>query len=118
MNWKDTVLKQKAIKWKLSPIKYVDDGSMDLIINVPLTNLLFQQARWSFICGIQQALLVFANAQKEGRLIDDALLTAKFAEWGLADIWKRIQRTTEEGEPLSQDDLLKALNGQKTGISP
>lgn len=92
MNWKETVLKQKNIKWKRPSLKYFDDGNIDLIINIPITKLMEKQAHWAFLCGVQQVLLFYAKAQEENRVIDEAQLATKFTEWGLGNIWKIAKR--------------------------
>ncbi len=77
-------------------MKYVDDGKIDLTINIPITKLMEQQAYWSFSCGVHQVLLMYANAQRENRLIDESELSAKFAEWGLADVWEKVKQRFAE----------------------
>jgi hypothetical protein len=83
MNWKDTVFKQSQIKWKNPKFKYVDDNNIDLILTIPITNLLEQQARQSFTQGVFEMLKHIASTPTDGSVNVSQLLKEKFIEWGL-----------------------------------
>jgi hypothetical protein len=83
MNWKDTVFKQSQIKWKNPKFKYVDDDNIDIILNIPITNLLKQQARQSFTIGISEILKFMGSVPTDGSANLNRLLKDKFIEWDL-----------------------------------
>ena len=51
--YKETILKTQDVNWKQPTIKLVEDGRMDLIFTIPLTEVLDLQAKLSFFAGIK-----------------------------------------------------------------
>jgi hypothetical protein len=83
MNWKDTVFKQSQVKWKNPKFKYVDDNNIDLILTIPITGLLEQQARQSFTIGVSEVLKFMGRVPIDGSVNLNKLLKEKFIEWDL-----------------------------------
>ena len=83
MNWKDTVFKQSEIKWKNPKFKYVDDNKTDLILTIPITGLLEQQAFRSFTRGVYEGLQFAGNLSTDRPNDIPQSLKDKFIEWGM-----------------------------------
>ena len=86
-NWQKTIISDLRWDPKLTTTK---DDSLDIIIRVPLTELLERQARQSFAFGISQALLFAGEHGPE--VITDAEMAAQMEAWGLSDVWAERQR--------------------------
>ncbi len=83
MHWKDTVLKQREIRWSHPEFKYVDDNKIDIILTIPITRLLEEQARRSFTNGVFEMLKHVANTPIDDSVDVSQVLKDKFIEWGL-----------------------------------
>lgn len=80
MNYKDTIIKVENMSWTMPKFKKHKDGRNDLILTIPFTEILEQQAYVSFQGGVH-ALLKFT--QEFGRQIDfGILLNAQLKVWG------------------------------------
>lgn len=89
MNWEETLIKSKDIKWK-QHVKNTSDGKMDFDLHLPLTELFRAQARESFAKGMFTVLQFHAKHQKDKKIIGVEDLVALFNECGLPEIAKKI----------------------------
>lgn len=83
MHWNETVFKQSEIKWKQPKFKYADDDNIDLILIVPISNLMREQARRSFTIGVFEVLKLIGSVPADGSVDLNKLLKEKFIEWGM-----------------------------------
>ncbi len=86
MNYKDTILKE--IKWHNTSTVQSDDGKLDLILRIPLTDILDAQAKNSFAKGVQEGaqfiLDEFAKGDKNWKpTILKKALSSKMKQWGI-----------------------------------
>ena len=90
MNWENTVIKSEDIKWKRPPIKNIKDGKLDIIITIPLTDLIRSQAKHSFMQGMSVVIDFFVKHQKENKPIEHDELVTLFKECNLPELVERI----------------------------
>lgn len=83
MHWKETMFKQSEIRWKQPKFKYVDDDNIDLILTVPISKLIEEQARKSFTFGVYEVLKFMGSVKVDGSVNLNKLLKDKFIEWGM-----------------------------------
>jgi hypothetical protein len=83
MHYKETLLKQKEIKFRMPKLKINDDGKVDIAIHIPLTNILEGQALKSFTYGVFAIIELHANCVAENMILTTGMIRAKFIEWGL-----------------------------------
>ena len=98
MNWKETVLKSSEIKWRRPKMKSVDDGKLDFIIHLPLTNLFRRQAKRAFSHGVAATLAFIAKHQESGRPIETSDIVAFLNECDLPELAKLSQDKNDEHE--------------------
>ena len=91
-HWRDALIDSKEIKWNHSPIENIDDGKLDIIITVPLTQLFEAQTQRAFGCGMIAALNFFAERQKSKGPIDPQELVDLFTSSGVPEIAEQIAR--------------------------
>lgn len=91
MHWKDTVLKSKEIKWVRPRIKNIEDGKLDVNLNIPLTQLIEGQAKLSFTHGVVQALNFTADYQRNKRTIKTQDLLGFLNGCGLPELVDKIK---------------------------
>ncbi len=81
MNYLDTVLQNKDIKWKHPKMKIIEDGKVEFILTIPFTDILKEQAYRSFAAGMV-ALLKFFEENKDADIDEIAeRLEIQMAEW-------------------------------------
>jgi hypothetical protein len=80
MNYKDTIIQVEDMKWNMPKLKKHKDGRNDLIIKIPFTEILEEQAKVSFILGIK-SLLQFSK-ENGGKPDFDKLMIDQLIEWG------------------------------------
>jgi hypothetical protein len=61
--YKNYLIKSKNVKWKPVEIKNVEDGKMDFILTIPLTEMFDNQAKAAFMGGV---LALFKFAERFG----------------------------------------------------
>jgi hypothetical protein len=96
VNYKDTILKQSQIKWHRPPVKYIDDGKLDLVLNIPLTAVIEGQAEQSFFLGACQALGWIGEMQESKEPITQKMLDVKLKEWGIYKLYRLAQIKLKE----------------------
>ena len=84
MNWRDTLIKNKDIQWKHPKIKYIEDGKVDMILTIPFTNILEQQAKLSFLKAINDYHHFVVDLLTSGDTLDNInyKLKTKLQEYG------------------------------------
>ena len=96
MNWEETLIKSKNIKWK-HLIKNTGDGKLDFVLHLPLTELFRAQAKYSFGCGMWTMMQFEIKHQEDKKSIEVSDVVALFNECGLPEIADKIV-STESGK--------------------
>ena len=81
MNWKDTLIDFSKVSWAIPEMKNSEDGKVDIILTIPITDLLYGQAKKSFLMGIKEYhdLIMSLGDDKEEA---QKKLAEKLKEWG------------------------------------
>lgn len=82
-SYKDTILKQEQIKWKRPPVKIINDDKVDLIITIPLTEILDCQAKTSYFAGANEIFKYIMSVIDEKKIINEDDVKSKLREMGL-----------------------------------
>jgi len=104
-HWKETVIKSEQMKWKRPPIKNIDDGKLDVIITIPLTELFEAQAKGSFAEGMLSMMQFHMKSQTDEKYIGMTDIVKLFKDAGLPEIAAKFE-----------DSLLPPSSGLKEGI--
>ena len=83
VNYKDTILAQKQIKWKRPPAKVIDDGRVDIIITIPLTEILDLQAKTSYFAGANEIFKFIIEKLLNHEEFDEDEIKNKLRDMGL-----------------------------------
>lgn|GEM_PF-4746412 len=89
-HWRDALFTEKEIKWKRPPIQNIDDGRLDVIITVPLTELLEAQTQRAFGYGMIAMLNFHIERLKTKCPIDPQDIVDLFTSFGLPEIAEQI----------------------------
>jgi hypothetical protein len=98
MNYKDTVLKQNQIKWRRPPVKYIEDGKLDVVVSIPLTRVIEGQAQISFAWGCFEALSWLGDTQQKQIKITSKMLEDKMKEWGVLKMYTATLKAAKEAK--------------------
>ena len=93
MHWEETLLKN--IKWEPLPIEYTDDNRTDILLRVPITNLLKAQARRSFLAGMGCMFLLFSNPKTKEKPITADDLSKLFTDGGYPEVVEKLKKKKE-----------------------
>ncbi len=85
MNWEETLIKSKDIKWRYH-VKNTDDGKLDFDLHLPLTGLFKMQTRMAFANGMITMLRFHVKHQADKKAVEIEDLVALFNECGLPEI--------------------------------
>lgn len=96
-HWRDALATSKEIKWKRPPIKHIEDGKLDIIITVPLTELFEAQTKRAFGYGMIAMLDFHVRKQKDDKLIEVQDIIDLFNRFGLPEIADRMFKQQNEG---------------------
>ena len=89
-HWRDALADSGEIKWKRPPIKNIDDGKLDIIITVPLTELFEAQTKRAFGYGMLAMLAFHVQKQKGRKRIGVQDIVDLFNNFGLPEIAKHV----------------------------
>ena len=98
MNYKDTVLKQSQIKWRRPPVKYIEDGKLDVVVSIPLTKVIEGQAQISFAWGCFEVLSWLGDTQQKQIQITPKMMEDKMREWGILKMYQTTLRKAKESK--------------------
>lgn len=91
-HWKDALATSKEIKWKRPPIKNIEDGKLDIIITVPLTELFEAQTKRAFGYGMLAMLDFNVHRSEDKKPIEIDELINLFNGFGLPEIAQQLFR--------------------------
>ena len=91
MHWKDAMIKSSEFHWKKPLVENVEDGKLDVIVNIPLTSLYEKQAKRAFTHGMLTMLQFNVKKAEENSPIDISDLVKLFTDCGLPEIAKKIK---------------------------
>lgn len=83
MNYKETIIKKENIKIKPLPVKWVDDGKVDIIMTIPLTAFLDAQAKQAFFAGAKDMFEFFVETIAKNKIPSEEDMKAKLREMGM-----------------------------------
>jgi len=95
-HWKDALATSKEIKWKRPPIKNIEDGKLDIIITVPLTELFEAQTKRAFGYGMIAMLDFHVQKHKGDKPIEVQDIIDLFTKFGLSEIADRMFKQSKE----------------------
>ena len=101
-HWRDALADSKEIKWKRPPIKNIDDGKLDIIITVPLTELFEAQTKRAFGYGMIVMLDWYIQRQKVRKPIEIQEITDMFTSFGVPEIANQIAQKSHSEQRRSQ----------------
>jgi len=96
MNYKDTIMSQRQMKWQPLKIRQIKDGKIELKLTISLTELFDAQAKQAFMRGVVEALGFVGNCQKTKVIITTELLDQKFTEWGIPELSKLVKEAKHD----------------------
>ena len=83
MKYQDTILTDEQIQFRPLPVKRIEDGKVDIVVTIPLTNLLEAQAKASFFVGITECFKWFMRSFGDNKIPTEEDVKLQLAEWGL-----------------------------------
>lgn len=92
-HWRDALAESKEIKWKRPPIKNIEDGKLDIIITVPLTELFEAQAKRAFGYGMLAMLDFHVRRSNDEKPIEVEELVKVFTDFGLPELATKLFNT-------------------------
>ncbi len=95
MHWKETVIKQRQIKWKPLKVANVEDGKLDIILTIPLTNLIEGATKSAFTHGMLTMLQFHIQKGREKKIIEVPDLVKLFIESGLPEVAKELEEKSK-----------------------
>jgi hypothetical protein len=93
-HWRDALATSKEIRWKRPPIKNIEDGKLDIIITIPLTELFEAQTKRAFGYGMLAMLDFHIQKQMNKKRIEVQDIIDLFNNFGLPEIAKQIAQNT------------------------
>jgi len=85
-HWRDALADSSEIKWKRPPIKNIEDGRLDIIITVPLTELFEAQTKRAFGYGMIAMMDFHIQKQMSKKRIEVQDIIDLFNNFGLPEI--------------------------------
>lgn len=95
-HWRDALATSKEIKWKRPPIKNIEDGKLDIIITVPLTELFESQTKRAFAYGMLAMLDFHVHRSEHDNPIEVKELVKLFNDFGLPEIATQLFRSGKD----------------------
>lgn len=95
-HWRDALATSKEIKWKRPPIKNIEDGKLDIIITVPLTELFESQTKRAFGYGMLAMLDYHVHRAENKKPIEVDELINLFNSFGLPEIARQLFQKQSE----------------------
>jgi len=95
-HWKDALATSKEIKWKRPPIKNIEDGKLDIIVTVPLTELFEAQTKRAFAYGMLAMLDFHVQKQKGYKPIEVQDIIELFNKFGLPELANQMFKQSKE----------------------
>ena len=89
-HWRDALATSREIKWKHPPIKNIEDGKLDIIITVPLTELFEAQTKRAFGYGMLAMMDFHIQKQIGKKRIEVQDIIDLFNNFGLPELTKQI----------------------------
>jgi len=101
--YRDSLLRNKDLRWKVPKWTVKEDGKLDLNIHIPLSDILDRQARQSFLYGVAQYIL-WENEQPKGVPISGEAIDKAIDSLGLGDLWQQIRAKQKHGNKGNKED--------------
>jgi len=90
-HWKETVIKSKELLSKRPRWKIVEDGKSDILVTIPITDLLECQARRAFAAGMVTMMKFHLRGQNDKKTIEVADVVKLFNDCGLPEVAKQLE---------------------------